>query len=37
MHEWQWKRCGKWKGEEYGDTTPFENIGLPLQVLQQAT
>ena len=37
MQEWQWKRCGKWKGEEYGDTTPFENIGLPLQGLQQAT
>lgn len=37
MHEWQWKHCGKWKGEEYGDTTTFENIGLPLQGLQQAT
>lgn len=27
---WQWRHCGKWRDEEYGDTTPFENIGLPM-------
>ena len=30
MHEWQRKRCDKWRDEEDGDTTPFENAGLSL-------
>lgn len=35
MHEWQRKRCDKWRDEEYGDTTPFENIGLPCKDCQK--
>ena len=27
---WQRRRCGKWRDEEYGDTTPFENAGLSV-------